>query len=470
LAKQPDISSLASGFRSSNKLNENFDEIKESFENTLSRDGSGPNEMLAVLDMNSHRIINTADPINGTDVVNLNTLQDYIGEINGDPDDDLDQIHPIQLDGRVSSKYTLKGFDFEDGVYWDNMLSFGPNRTWFPGTNAPFDDRNKNYGNQAITFIDLNLEEMGAFGVSGPIVGTVHSDPQAGSAYYPNLFYMMSNDLSSGRIDYGPSALAFGVDILPGAMLKTYLGVNPHPFSPSEPVNPAVPAIKNPVTWQFLRHEANDGITTFRGRYPGLDFGQMFFRDLDLYFGTPGQAIDQYGRARAIFMPMANTQAAIRETNFNDMFGITTNIDPGATAPRKLAYSAWAWSLGGGLDQYRVQRMAPNGVGGWKRMFEILDDGIFNSRGAAFQATGTAKTMGISSLVSGTVTIPTTAAKSGCVVLMSRRNAAGTIGTDFKYSSVDNTSITIQSITSTGAAAASDTSSVGWTIINQCDL
>jgi len=109
-------------------------------------------------------------------------------------------------------------------------------------------------------------------------------------------------------------------------------------------------------------------------------------------------------------------------------------------------------------------------VGGWRRIFEILEDGIFNSRGAAFQATGTARTMGISSLVSGTVTIATTAAKSGCVVLMSRRNVAGTVGTDLKFSSVDNTSITIQSITSTGAAAASDTSSIGWTIINQCDL
>ena len=62
MAKTPNISSLASGFRSSHKLNENFDEIKEAFENTLSRDGSGPNHMEADLDMNGQRIYNLPEP------------------------------------------------------------------------------------------------------------------------------------------------------------------------------------------------------------------------------------------------------------------------------------------------------------------------------------------------------------------------------------------------------------------------
>ena len=65
------LSPITSGFRSSNKLNANFAEIAGEFENTLSRDGSAPNHMLAPLDMNSQRIINVGAPINMTDAVRL---------------------------------------------------------------------------------------------------------------------------------------------------------------------------------------------------------------------------------------------------------------------------------------------------------------------------------------------------------------------------------------------------------------
>lgn len=46
-----------------NTLNENFERIEEAFTNTLSRDGSIPNEMNANLDMNSNRIINVPVPL-----------------------------------------------------------------------------------------------------------------------------------------------------------------------------------------------------------------------------------------------------------------------------------------------------------------------------------------------------------------------------------------------------------------------
>lgn len=65
------LSTITSGFRSSNKLNANFAEIAGEFENTLSRDGSTPNQMLAPLDMNGQRIINVGAPINMTDAVRL---------------------------------------------------------------------------------------------------------------------------------------------------------------------------------------------------------------------------------------------------------------------------------------------------------------------------------------------------------------------------------------------------------------
>lgn len=70
------LSNLSSGFRSSNKLNENFQEIRDALDNTLSRDGSAPNQMMAPLDMNSERIINVGAPVNLTDVVRLQDLVD----------------------------------------------------------------------------------------------------------------------------------------------------------------------------------------------------------------------------------------------------------------------------------------------------------------------------------------------------------------------------------------------------------
>lgn len=71
MAKQPNIGNLSSGFRSSNKLNENFDSIKEAFDKTLSRDGSGPNYMEAELDMNSFRVINLPAPVEDNDAARL---------------------------------------------------------------------------------------------------------------------------------------------------------------------------------------------------------------------------------------------------------------------------------------------------------------------------------------------------------------------------------------------------------------
>lgn len=48
-------------------LAENFDKITEAVDNTLSRDGSAPNYMLADLDMNGKRIINLPSPQSGSD-------------------------------------------------------------------------------------------------------------------------------------------------------------------------------------------------------------------------------------------------------------------------------------------------------------------------------------------------------------------------------------------------------------------
>lgn len=59
-------------------INSNFTTIQTAFDNTLSRDGSLPNQMTSTLDMNSHHIINLPAPVTANDAVrfqDLTTLQ-----------------------------------------------------------------------------------------------------------------------------------------------------------------------------------------------------------------------------------------------------------------------------------------------------------------------------------------------------------------------------------------------------------
>lgn len=62
-------------------INQNFQNIKEALDKALFRDGSIPNYMLNVLDMNSNRIINTAEPTDDFDVVNKRYLDSFVGTI-----------------------------------------------------------------------------------------------------------------------------------------------------------------------------------------------------------------------------------------------------------------------------------------------------------------------------------------------------------------------------------------------------
>lgn len=63
-----------------NQLNENFENIATAVENTLSRDGDTPNEMLSDLDMNDFRIVNLPAPVSPTEPARHGQLQQYVDE------------------------------------------------------------------------------------------------------------------------------------------------------------------------------------------------------------------------------------------------------------------------------------------------------------------------------------------------------------------------------------------------------
>lgn len=81
MAKAPvlnDVTNLANAVSAVAQLALNNEKVEEAFLNTVSRDGSGPNDMLADFDMNSHKILNVADPVSDLDGVNLRTARDLV--------------------------------------------------------------------------------------------------------------------------------------------------------------------------------------------------------------------------------------------------------------------------------------------------------------------------------------------------------------------------------------------------------
>ena len=69
-----DLVNLNNPVSAVNTINANSAAIEAAFENTLSRDGTQPNTMLADLDMNSHRILNIVAATTGGEPVNLDQV------------------------------------------------------------------------------------------------------------------------------------------------------------------------------------------------------------------------------------------------------------------------------------------------------------------------------------------------------------------------------------------------------------
>jgi hypothetical protein len=72
MAKKPSINNITSGFNSTSEINQNFQALRDAFDNTVSLDGSLPNAMNADFDMNGYDIMNAGGlTINGVDVFSL---------------------------------------------------------------------------------------------------------------------------------------------------------------------------------------------------------------------------------------------------------------------------------------------------------------------------------------------------------------------------------------------------------------
>lgn len=101
------LSSLQNETSAITTINNNFNIIENGFENTLSRDGTQPNPMVANLDMNSNRIFNLVEPNSATEPLRLQDLSNFIGG------GTISTIPAGGSTGQVLGK--LSGADFDDG-------------------------------------------------------------------------------------------------------------------------------------------------------------------------------------------------------------------------------------------------------------------------------------------------------------------------------------------------------------------
>lgn len=80
MAKRPTVTTISTGYYSKTALNENFENIRDQFDNTLSLDGSTPNAMQADFDVNFNDILN-AQTVN-TEALRLDGVLVGAGDLN----------------------------------------------------------------------------------------------------------------------------------------------------------------------------------------------------------------------------------------------------------------------------------------------------------------------------------------------------------------------------------------------------
>jgi len=74
-----ELTDITSGYNLATAYNDNNDAIERAVENTLSRDGTAPNDMEVDLDMGGNRITNLAKPTNDNDAVRLIDVANIVG-------------------------------------------------------------------------------------------------------------------------------------------------------------------------------------------------------------------------------------------------------------------------------------------------------------------------------------------------------------------------------------------------------
>lgn len=103
------LNTIGSRYGSIDALNDNSNLIEAALENTLSRDGTGPNNMESDLDMDSNNIINLADGINNTDAVTVKQLN---GGLQGIASGNIVKLREIATATTGQTIFNLSGLTY----------------------------------------------------------------------------------------------------------------------------------------------------------------------------------------------------------------------------------------------------------------------------------------------------------------------------------------------------------------------
>ena len=109
MAKKATLADVATGYQSNTTLNDNFSALNAAFDNTLSRDGSAPNDMLADLDMGGNNVVN-AGLISATDIKVAGTTI-------------TDSVKTSEANAATSASEALSYLNEFKGIYYGSLSS-----------------------------------------------------------------------------------------------------------------------------------------------------------------------------------------------------------------------------------------------------------------------------------------------------------------------------------------------------------
>lgn len=122
------LQDVAAGFGSIDVLNANFSAIEAAFENTLSRDGSAPNQLGTDLDLNGHTIVNSGTSDSPSRVVSYQEMTSYVA---GASAGIVVQSQEVQTSGASQTVFNLTSMEYVPGshnlaVYVNGVRKFAP--------------------------------------------------------------------------------------------------------------------------------------------------------------------------------------------------------------------------------------------------------------------------------------------------------------------------------------------------------
>lgn len=179
------LAPLTGGYISTANVNSNYALIEAALENTLSRDGTSPNQMTAQLDMNSQRIINLLDAVTASEPVTLRQL----------------------AAAEISTGVTIAGVGITSDTYTGDGATVTFNTQETPPTNS-----------SVLVTIDGVTQTPGVdYTVSGNAVTFTSAPPNGGAILLRNMGWALPTDPDNvyPEVDYPQTWLEIDAAVVP---------------------------------------------------------------------------------------------------------------------------------------------------------------------------------------------------------------------------------------------------------------